>query len=169
MINKPTAKEYAPYYETYISLVKSPLEQMTNQADFLNSYIEENEDRLDYAYAEGKWSIRQVIMHVVDTEHIFVYRMLRIARGDKTALSGFDQDVLIDNTDFTHLDAGDLIRAVENQRAHTFSVINSFTTDKLTLTGTASDQEVSVRALIYMITGHMQHHINILNDRYIKS
>jgi len=167
MIDRPTVEEYAPFYETYVSKVEgNPLELMIEQANKLTSYIEENEDRLDYAYGENKWTIRQVVMHMVDTEHIFAYRMLRIARGDQTPMAGFDQDVFINNTDFTHLDAGDLIRAVENQRAQSFSLINSFTTDKLTLLGTASEKSVSVRAMVYLIAGHVQHHLDILEERY---
>jgi len=168
MISRPSVSEYAPYYQTYISKVEDDVTaQLVQQSDELVSIIEEYEDKLDYAYAEGKWTLRQVVIHLLDTEQIFAYRLLRISRGDTTPMAGFDQDTFIENSDFTHLDAGDLIRMVESQRSHTFSLINSLTTDKYELSGTASDNTVSVRALIFMIAGHMHHHLEIINDRYI--
>ena len=163
----PAATEYAPYYSTYIAKVDGDvLELMSQQTDILSSIVEENEDRLDFAYAEGKWTIRQVIMHIADTEQIFAYRALRIARADQTPLPGFDQNDYIAMTNFDHLNAGDLIRIVENQRANTFSFINGLSKDAYGMTGTASGHKVSVRALIYMMAGHMKHHIDILNERY---
>lgn len=168
MISRPLVSEYAPYYQTYISKVDDDVTaQLVQQSDELVSIIEENESKLNYAYAEGKWTLRQVVMHLLDTEQVFAYRLLRISRGDSTELPGFDQDVFIENNDFTHLDAGDLIRMIESQRSQTFSLINSLTTDKYELTGTASDNPVSTRALIYMIAGHMHHHLEIINDRYL--
>jgi len=168
MIKRPNSTEYAPYYQTYISAVGDDVSsQLVTEADELVNIIEEHEDKLDFAYAEGKWTLRQVIMHILDCEQIFAYRLLRIARGDNTPLLGFDQDVLIDNSDFSHLDAGDLIRMVESQRNHTFSIINALTDDKFALIGTASENAVSVRALIYMIAGHMHHHLEIINERYL--
>lgn len=164
----PSSTEYAPYFNTYISKVQGDVfDLMSVQTDQLSQFIEENEDRLDFSYGEGKWNIREVVMHLVDTEQIFAYRALRIARGDETPMAGFDQDDYIAKSDFSHLDAGDLIRIVENQRAQTFSLIQSLTDDKLRLMGTASGNKVSVRALIYMIAGHMQHHLFILNERYV--
>lgn len=164
----PSSTEYAPYFNTYISKVQGDVfDLMSVQTDQLSEFIEENEDRLDFSYGEGKWNIREVVMHLVDTEQIFAYRALRIARGDETPMAGFDQDDYIAKSDFSHLDAGDLIRIVENQRAQTFSLIHSLTDNKLRLMGTASGNKVSVRALIYMIAGHMQHHLFILNERYV--
>jgi len=168
-MQKPTAPEYAPYYENYISKVEAdPYELLVQQTDQLSSWIEENEDKIDYAYADGKWTVRQLVMHIMDTEQIFAYRLLRIARGDTgTPLPGFDQDVFIENTDFSHLDAGDLIRMVESQRAHTFALLNTVTTDKMDNTGIASGSPISVRALIYIMAGHAEHHLQILNERYL--
>lgn len=164
----PSSTEYAPYFNTYISKVEGDvLELLAEQSDHITQFIEENEDRLSHSYADGKWTIREVIMHLVDTEQIFGYRLLRIARGDDTPMAGFDQDDYIDKSDFSHLDAGDLIRIVENQRAQTFSLIHSLTADKESLMGIASGHKVSVRALIYMIAGHMQHHMVILAERYL--
>lgn len=167
MITRPQSNEHAPFYSTYLDKVEGdPYELMVTQPERLTEFIEENEDRLDYAYAEGKWTIRQAVMHMVDTEQVFAYRLLTIARGDKTELPGFDQNVFIDNTDFSHLDAGDLIRVVENQRAFTFSLLNTITTDKLENMGVASGYDVSVRALIFMMAGHMEHHLEIFKERY---
>lgn len=168
MINRPTATEYAPYYQTYVSQVDDDvMSQLIDQPDVLCTIIEENEEKMDYAYDSDKWTLRQVVMHMIDTEQVFVYRLLRIARGDTTPLPGFDQNVFVDHTDFSHLDAGDLIRMVENQRAQTFSLINSLTSDKYELTGIASENKVSVRALIYLIAGHMAHHIEVIQERYL--
>ncbi len=168
MIQKPTAAEYAPFYHTYVSKVGDDIfQELIDQTDILSLIIEENEDRLDYAYEKDKWSIRELVIHMIDTEQIFAYRLLRIARGDDTPLAGFNQNDYINNNNFSHLGAGDLIRMLENQRANTFSIIDSLTEDTYTLHAEASNHTVSVRALVYIIAGHMEHHIRVLRERYI--
>lgn len=166
-IDRPHVTEYASFYAGYIAKVGDDvMQQLTNQLDWMLSYLEENKGRLDYRYGPDKWTIREAFVHIADTEQIFACRSLRVSRGDTTALPGFEQNAYIAENDFSHLSLDDLVSRIKNVRNQSMSFIKSLTQDDLLKLGYASGKPVSTRALIYQIAGHTQHHIDIFEERY---
>jgi len=164
----PKAEEFGAYYQGYINKVNgNPIQLLYDQIDIYTDFIKENSDRIDYRYAEGKWSIRESLVHLIDTEQIFAYRALRISRGDLTPLAGFNQDDYIRDNDFSHITPWDILEEFTFQRRATLSMIKKFTEEQINRVGVASDTNTSVRALIYIMAGHAQHHINLFNERYL--
>jgi uncharacterized damage-inducible protein DinB len=117
-------------------------------------------------YAPGKWTVKQVLGHIIDAERIFSYRALRIARDDNTPLPGFEQDDYVANADFNSLSLTELLQEYSAVRRATILLFRHLPADAWTRRGTASDNEVTVRALAYIIAGHDQHHYRILCERY---
>ncbi len=167
-ISKPLPGEYGGYYSGYIEKVEdNPIKLLNDQIEEYTDFIKENSDRMDYRYADGKWSIRESLIHVVDTEQIFAYRALRISRGDKTPLAGFNQNDYIQDNDFGHITPWDILEEFTYQRRATLSMIKKFTDDQVARTGITSEIKTSVRALIYIIAGHAEHHLELFRDRYL--
>lgn len=167
-IAKPTAEEFGAYYSGYVNKVgDNPILVLNQQIEEYTDFIKENSDRMDYRYAEGKWSIRESLIHLIDTEQIFAYRALRISRGDKTPLAGFNQDDYIRENDFSHITPWDILEEFTYQRRATLSMIKKFTDDQITNIGIASETNTSVRALVYIMAGHAQHHLELFNERYL--
>ncbi len=168
-ISKPSAEEYNPYYEGYIGLIEEGdlLVFLSRQVDRAIEILARFENQPDLAYEAGKWSVKELLQHIIDTERIVSTRALRIARGDKTPLPGFDQDVFAANVDMTDRTLEDVTAEFVAVRGGTFALLRGLSESSLTLTGNASDSPVSVRALFYMICGHAEHHLNILHDRYL--
>ena len=167
---RPTAKEYAPYYHTYVGKVPegSIQDLLTYSFDFFTDLCAKIPDsQADYRYEEGKWTIKEVIQHMIDTERVMQYRALRIGRNDSTSLAGFDQDVFADVADVSHRTIADLLDEFVLVRASSNALFHSFTEENMLHMGTASDQPVSTRALAYIIVGHQIHHQNILVERYL--
>lgn len=162
--------EYAPYYARYISLV-DPLDIMEALDAGYNKMIKIMNSippyKYDYSYAEGKWSIKESLIHLIDTERIFAYRALRIARGDKTPLAGFEQDDYVPQAKANQRSFTAITKEYKAVRNATKSLFKSFDEQMNNAIGVASNSDVSVRALGYMIAGHEIHHINILNERYL--
>jgi DinB superfamily len=169
-MTRPDLKEYAPYYEKYISLVPGD-----NIVTTLNSQIEGtltllrglSESQGELRYAPGKWSIKEVIGHLIDGERIFTYRALRMARGDQTPLPGFDENSYVDNGNFGDrrlAELADEFQAVRKSSAYIFRHLGE---DAWGRRGVASDNEVSVRAIAHIIAGHELHHIGIIRTRYL--
>ena len=124
------------------------------------------DEKASKAYAEGKWTIKQVLGHVIDSERVFAYRALRIGRNDKTPLAGFEQDDYVASTDFNARPLSTLLEewaAVRRSGVHLF---NHFSDDEWLRRGTANQNEITVRALAYIIAGHHLHHVNIVTTRY---
>jgi hypothetical protein len=167
---KLNAKEYNPYYQSFISkaasgsIVDGLASNYTSVPDFYKGIPEH---KLDYAYAEGKWTIKDILIHLIDTERVFSYRAMRIARQDKTEMAGFEQDnyVTVSNTKERSID--DLINEYKAVRNATIALFKSFREDELTFIGSASGSPVSVRAIGYIITGHENHHNNVIKERYL--
>ena len=163
-------KEYNPYYETYIAKaanlnLKEGLK--SNQAiteAFLNTIPK---DKLEYRYAEGKWTVKDIIQHIIDTERIFAYRALRVARNDKTALPGFEENdyALTGNANPRTLES--LLAEYNAVRQATIALFNSFSDDMLKHIGTASNSPISARAIGFIIIGHEAHHCNVIKERYL--
>jgi len=167
-ISKPQAGEFGAFYKGYVNKVKgNPISVLNDQIELYTDFIKENSDRMDYRYADGKWSIRESLIHLIDTEQIFAYRALRISRNDKTPLAGFNQNEYIENNDFGHITPWDILEELTYQRRATLSMINKFTEDQIGYVGIASDTQTSVRALIYIMAGHAQHHLDLFNERYL--
>ena len=167
-ISLPKADEFGAFYQGYINKVDgNPIDVLNRQIDQYTDFIKENCDRMDYRYAESKWSIRESLIHLIDAEQIFAYRALRISRGDKTPLAGWNQDDYIEQNNFDHITPWDILEEFTYQRRATLSMIKKFTDEQIMRIGVASETRTSVRALIYIIAGHAQHHIELFNERYL--
>ena len=169
-MNRPEKGEYAEYYERYISLVEendivAVLENQ--QTELLELFKQITEEKSRFAYAEGKWSIKEVIGHLTDGERIFAYRALRISRADQTPIEGFEQDGYIENSNFNNTKLSELTEELILTRKSNLIFFRNLTEEAWLRTGTASENPVSVRALAYIIAGHIRHHLKILNERYL--
>jgi hypothetical protein len=168
-IGRPEAGEFAPYYERYISLIQgddilNTLDQQRREMMLLLSCRDEEDG--DFRYAPDKWSAKEVLGHVCDTERIFAYRALRIARADATPLEGFEQDDYVRNGPFARRPVADLVEEFIAVRRATLSLLRNLDETAWARRGIANKNEVSVRALAYMIAGHELHHRRILEEKY---
>jgi hypothetical protein len=169
-IGRPDETEYSPYYGKYVSLVAgvdilSALSSQLPETLALLASVPESQG--NFRYAPGKWSIKELVGHILDGERIFAYRALRFARNDKTPVPGFEQDDYIRNASFDACPLQDLAAEFESVRRATIFLFRHLDADAWTRRGVASESEVSVRALAYMIAGHELHHVGILRDRYL--
>jgi hypothetical protein len=167
--SRPEPSEYASFYETYVSLVTgndivAALEAQRLQ--MIQLFAARSERDGNFRYAPDKWTVKEVVGHVSDTERIFVYRALRIARGDATPLSGFEQDDYVRGGGFGNRSLADLAEEFAHVRAATVALFRSLGKDAWTLRGVANKNEVSVRALAFIVAGHELHHRRILEERY---
>jgi len=167
---KPETSEYNPYYEKYISLIEEGelLNALERQPSELRSLLNGlDEEKGKYAYADGKWSIKEVLSHLIDGERIFSYRVLRISRGDETPIEGFEQDGYIENSHANERSFEDLLEELSLQRNANLRMLKNLREDGWKRLGTASQSPVSVRALGFIMAGHVRHHINILKAQYL--
>ncbi len=167
---KPESNEYASYYERYVSLVPEGgvVETLERQgAETLALLRGLTEEQGAHRYEEGKWSVKQVFGHMVDTERIFAYRALAVARGEGQPLPGMDQEEYMAGVDFDARTIADLADEFEAVRRSNVIMFRSFTPEAWARRGTASDYEVTVRALAYILAGHEAHHLRILRERYL--
>ena len=166
---RPAKSEYDPYYHRYISLVPDDdvlvaLDQQLSETLILLRSLSEQHGT--FRYEPGKWSVKEVLGHLIDTERIMAYRALCIARQDRTPLPGFEQDDYVKNGSFDQRSVGNLGREFEQVRRATISLFRNLEPGAWERTGIANNVEVSVRALAYIIAGHELHHKAILKDRY---
>ena len=124
-------------------------------------------DKFDYRYAEGKWTIKDIIQHLIDCERIFGYRALRFSRNDKTALPGFEENDYVDNTNANERSIQELLTEFSAVRHSTLLFYKSLSEEQLKRIGTASTHQISARALGYVIIGHQKHHQNVFEERYL--
>jgi uncharacterized damage-inducible protein DinB len=167
---RPDANEYASYFETYVSLVPEGdvVEALSRQlAEVTELFGGIAEEHAGHAYAEGKWSIKQVVGHVVDGERIFAYRALAVARGERQPLPGMEQDEYMAHSDFDSRTLADLAAEFAHARASNVLMFRGLSEEAWLRRGTASEREVSVRALAHIIVGHVAHHVNVLRARYL--
>jgi hypothetical protein len=170
MISTPEPTEYQPYYARYISLVPAAdLVQTldTQLAESLPVLRGIGEQRSLHRYAPGKWSIKEVLGHLVDAERIFTYRALRFARNDQTPLPGFDQDPYVAAANFDARPWDNLVAEFEHVRRSSILFFGALTPEEMVRSGTASQNPITVRALGYIVAGHELHHMAILLDRYL--
>jgi len=169
-MNRPEKNEYNEYYETYVSLVpeREIVPALENQiAEIGDIFAAISEEKGAYSYDEGKWTIKQLLGHLIDTEKIFAYRALRIARADKTPIEGFEQDGYIENGNFNKCKLSDLTEEFALLRGANLCFFKNLDDDAWLRTGTASGFPFSVRALAYISAGHVRHHLNVLKTRYL--
>jgi uncharacterized damage-inducible protein DinB len=167
---QPQPTEYAPYYEKYIALVPEGdiVATLSRQLDDTLSLLRSlTEAQGDSRYAPGKWSIKELVGHVIDGERIFAHRALRFARNDQTPLPGFEQDDYVRAGNFGNRRLSDLADEFEQVRRATLSLLRSLDDEAWLRRGAANDTEVSVRALAYILAGHETHHKQILRERYL--
>ena len=167
---RPVKGDYGEYYQTYIDLVKGEdifrilVEQNMESQNVLNSF---SESKGNHRYAEGKWTVKEVIGHMMDVERIFAYRALCIARGETNPLPSMDQDTYVKNGNFNKRQLFDLNYEYRLIRESNILLFGSFDKSVLHCRGIASGYEVTVLALMWMTVGHEKHHLNILMERYM--
>lgn len=171
LFSRPAAGEYAPYYDRYIGIVPEGdileiLEQQVGETVAL--FREMPEETGNFAYAEGKWTAKELFGHVVDTERIFAYRGLCFARGDQTPLPGFEQDDYVVTGGFDARSCADLADEFEYVRRSNLVLFSSWNAEAQMRVGHGSGARMSARAVPYVIAGHERHHMNVLRERYLK-
>lgn len=162
--------EYAPYYATYISKVEEAdlVEELEISVHEFIKFVQNIPlDKYDYSYAEGKWTIKDIIQHLMDSERIFAYRALRIARNDKTPLASFEENEYAAIAGANQRSIRDLLTELVIVRQSTIALFKTFSEDVLKRIGVASGYDVSVRALGVIIIGHQKHHQRIFMERYL--
>ncbi|MGQ2985119.1 DinB family protein [Flavobacterium sp.] len=166
-----TPDEYAPYQEAYIKLVDPSyplIEELEISVHNLVHFVREIPmDKYDYRYAEGKWTIKDILQHLIDSERIFAYRALRFSRNDTTALPGFDENSYAANAHGDDRSINELLTEMSALRHANIMMFKSFDKEDMLRKGTASGYTVSVRAFGFLLIGHQNHHINVFRERYL--
>lgn len=162
--------DYNSYYKTYVdklgdSDLQATLEKQAK--NFPNFMMSIPKEKLQYFYAEGKWTVLEALQHIIDTERIFQYRALRFSRNDKTPLQGFEQDDFIPESNANTKSIENMIEEYKTVRASTISLFASFDDDVLKRIGTASNSPMSVGAIGFITCGHQRHHRDIIRERYL--
>jgi len=162
--------EFAPFYQSYISLANEAdlVEELEISVHEFIKFVQNIPmDKFDYRYAEGKWTIKDIIQHLIDSERVFAYRALRIARNDKTPLPGFEENSFANEANGNDRKLQDLLTELALVRQSTIMLFKNFSEEILLRTGIASDKPVSVRALGFIIIGHQKHHQKVFQERYL--
>ena len=166
---RPQPDEFAAYYQKYVQRVPDGdvVELLARQIEDTAALLAAvKEPDAGFRYAPGKWSIREVVGHLADSERVFAYRALRFARGDEMALASFEQDAWMPVAGFDHRSLADLIAEYRDVRRSTLALVRSLDAAAFARAGTASGNRVTVCALVYIIAGHERHHVAILRERY---
>ena len=169
---RPNKNDYAPYYDRYISLVEGDdinkilFTQWKETQEVLNSF---SAAMGSYSYEPGKWAVKEVVGHLIDTERVMAYRAMCIARVEKQPLPGFDQDAYVKSGNFNKRELSDLNYEFRLLRESNMLLAKGFDEAALQRRGVANKNEVTVLGLLYIIAGHEKHHMNILQERYKKS
>jgi hypothetical protein len=168
-MNRPLESEYAPYYQGYLAHVNEDeiLPVLRSQLDALDVLLGGvGPERETYAYAEGKWSIRELVGHLIDTERVFGYRAFCIARGESRNLPGFDENEYMLSAPYNQIDLEDLLSELRLVRLSNIAMLRNLDDEAWMRIGTANDNQVSVRALAFIMAGHVRHHMGVLRERY---
>lgn len=170
MIRRPAPGEYPEYFANYIKLVQGDqvmkiLEDQILDLQFMLSDIEE--EKVNFRYAEGKWTLKEVIGHIIDTERILIYRALCFARGHQVPQPGFDPDIFMKHVDFNRRSIYDLAHEFGVVRESGIILFKKMSEEELDRSGTANEWKMSVRSLAYTIAGHTIHHLNIIRSKYL--
>jgi hypothetical protein len=176
-IARPENSEHAPFAITYINATDSALSEagladvrdlLAGQCDALETLLKDvSDEQANAGYAPGKWSLKESIVHMSDTERVFSYRAMRIARADETPLAAFEQDHYVPESRANARTLTDILAEFRAVRGASLALVNSFDETALPQVGTASNRLFSVRALCWIMAGHAAHHIGIARDRYL--
>lgn len=169
---RPDQNEYTPYYYQYIKLVPQ-----NNILEYLNQQLDEtiklftgvSEEKAMFRYAPDKWSVKEVLGHIMDGERIFAYRALCISRGEKNSLPGFEQNDYVANANFDELKLTDIMDEFVALRKSNLKMFGNFSEEMWTRRGIANKNEVTVRAVAYVLAGHALHHLNVIRERYLNA
>ena len=169
-VPRPTPDEFPPFYAGYIDHVPDwadPILLMHEQLDALPILFGAvAPDKAGYRYAPGKWSVKEVVGHLCDTERVFSYRMMRIARGDETPLPGFDEKAYVPAGQFDARPLASLVAEWTAVRQASLALVHSMPAEAWERRGTANEKPITARALLYITPGHVEHHLEILRTRY---
>lgn len=162
--------EYAPFYKNYITIVGN-----VNLLEILNSSLDEltetvknlPEEKLLFRYDTNKWTIKELLQHIIDAERVLSYRALRFSRNDATALHGFDEDWYVNNSNGNERDFNDLLNEFTLIRKSSISLFKSLTNEMLAMYGSSNGSDMTVRALGFIIAGHQMHHLKIIKEKYL--
>jgi len=171
MITQPNPDEFASFYAGYINKAAEAgdvLQTLTQLKDSTFNFFTSLPDaKADYAYAEGKWTIKQLLSHMIDAERVFAFRLLCFSRSDDNPMPGFDENAYVDQTDLSGRTLHDLALEFKTLREANLFLYRSVSSEQSLYKGTANGQPVSVRALLYITAGHELHHISIIKERYL--
>lgn len=168
-IPRPEADEHLPYFSRYITLVPgdNAFTQLQSGIERTAAMLEKLSDtQASFRYEPGKWSVKQTVGHLCDSERVFCYRALTAARGDKTSLPGFDENEYAEQADFDQRSIADLVAEFRAVRAASLALLGSMSLDVLARRGIANNATITPRALAWIVAGHELHHQNILRERY---
>jgi len=168
-MNRPQADEYPLFYKGYIDTVKNDvLAELEQQIETFQVLLKQiPAEKAAFAYADGKWTIIELLGHILDTERIMAYRTLRIARNDSTPLAGFEENDYVANAHFADRSLESMAIEFEHLRKANLFLINSLNETELSRVGISNEKPISVKALIFIIAGHLNHHMRILKERYL--
>ncbi len=169
---RPANTEFAPYYNTYIGRISgedviSALESQLAESLVFFRAIDDAKSRT--SYAPGKWTVREVLGHIIDTERVMAYRALRFSRNDKTPIEGFEQDDFIRGASYNEIPMADLLREFELVRRANIEMFRKLKPEAWQRIGTANEKQISVRALAFVIAGHENYHRDIVREKYLAS
>jgi len=167
-ITRPQPYEFAQFYTGYVANVpdSGPVGVLQDQISALEKLGALPDERGDHRYADGKWSVKEVLGHIADAERVFSYRLTRIARGDRTPLAGFDENAWAQAAPHGRRRLSDVVNELIAVRRSTLALISSLDQPALDNTGVANNNPVSARAICWILAGHSQHHLNVLGERY---
>ncbi|WP_067841842.1 DinB family protein [Amphibacillus sediminis] len=171
MINKPLENEYAAYFSPYVKrVVDQDVEQvLTNQADDLVNLLRPLSEQVwSYQYSPNKWTVREVLGHLIDNEIIMHYRLFRLTRENHLSISGYDQDDFVLAASFDQYQPGELLEYYQHVRQTTLFTIKGITVENELNQAIVEEELVTARALPFIIAGHEKHHLNVLQERYLK-
>lgn len=170
-IVKPAVGDYAPYFQNYMNQVPEDGNLLKHLKDIQKEteqlMLSLPEEKLTYQYAEGKWTIKDILVHLMDAERIFVYRALRFARADETELSGFDENIYVPVANANARKIKDILKEGTLLRAANIAFIKTLDKKALKRKGKSNNNSISVLALVNLIYGHQRHHLNIIHERYL--
>lgn len=169
-MDRPTPEEYPVYYNQYLNLVKEGdiINILEEQSLYVQKFIASiPEEKGDSTYGFGKWTIKEIFGHLIDSERILTYRALRIARRDKQPLPGYEQDDYIKNAKYYRKTLKEIADEMLLLRAANLKFFQSFDSEDMIQRGVANDQEMTVRAILYILAGHELYHINFIKDNYL--
>jgi hypothetical protein len=169
-MKRPMPDEYPAIYQNYVDLVRSNdiIKELRKQVMDIQAVISEiPEEKEDFAYAPGKWTIKQIIGHIIDTERVLGYRAMRFARKDKTPLPGYDENWFVEHGNFQKQTLYSLGHEFAIVREANLALFKVWDEEALDQRGIANDRHFSVRATLYMIAGHATHHVNVIKSKYL--